>query len=118
MKTMELLATLRVGGGVNRQRKGNIMAKKTNHYSEIEDIRDDLDSLKTNVVGLSRHIKEDGEAQTRELKKLAFSRWAKMKLTGKDYYDRTEAQVKAQPLKSVALAFGAGMLARTILRKG
>lgn len=85
------------------------MAKTTKtHYSEIDDIRGDIDSLKSNIIELTKHLKKDGQAQSRIMKKRASERLSEISEAGSAQYKNFETQVKDKPAQSVALAFVAG----------
>lgn len=74
------------------------------NYPEIKEMGEDLKSLKNHAVDLGTHIKEDGQQQIEAAKESAMTRVHKV-----------EQQVKANPMASVAIAFGAGVLASVIL---
>lgn len=82
-----------------------------NSYPEIEEIKNDLNSLRTNVVELTKHIKENGSAQTEQLKKAAFLRLGALQDQGLKQLHKTEKHIKDKPTQSVALAFAAGVVA-------
>ena len=88
-------------------------------FPEIEEIRNDLDSLKDNVVELTRHIQANGAEQINELGALAQKRVTEAKKAGRRELHKVEAQVKAHPGQSMALAFAAGMALSLLMgRKG
>lgn len=91
-------------------------SKKTT-YPEIDEIREDLDSLRTNVVELTKHIRKEGTQQTQEMKKMLADRIGDMEHRAQDTYKSLEANVKAKPGKSVAMAFGIGVLASMFLAR-
>lgn len=93
------------------------MAQQKTTYPELQDIREDLDSLKSNVVELTKHIGKDGADQTHELKKVLESRWSKMQTSGREQYKNIERRVKAKPGQSMAIAFAAGLAASLLLRR-
>lgn len=84
-------------------------SKKT--YSEIDHIREDLDSLKNNVVELTRHMKKDGNAQAAHLRENLTERMEYLQKAGRGRYQQLEGRVKEKPGQSLAMAFGAGILA-------
>lgn len=88
---------------------------ETNTYPEINDIREDLDSLKNNVIELTRHMRKDGKAQTEELKGTLMERLTDMKTTGSAQYHNVETRIKQKPAQSVAIAFAAGLAASLLL---
>jgi len=91
------------------------MAKSKTSYPEIENIREDIDSLKSNTIELGRHIKKDGEKQTRALAGSARERLAELKVSGREQMKHVEGHVKEKPLQSMAIAFAAGVFASMLL---
>lgn len=91
------------------------MPKSKTNYTEIDDIREDLDSLRSNVVELTKHIKKDGSTHTKELQHLAQTRWEDFKESGQRQYKTLERQVKAKPAQALAIAFATGMFASLLM---
>lgn len=91
------------------------MTKAKNAYPEIEDLREDLDSLKSNVVELTRHIKKDGRKQTREIKHVVTEGLESLRENGEVYLHDAEKMVKQKPMQSLAIAFAAGMIGNILL---
>jgi ElaB/YqjD/DUF883 family membrane-anchored ribosome-binding protein len=86
------------------------MTKTTrNDFPEIEDIRNDLDSLKTNVVELTRHIQATGADQVHELGTMAQKRAKVLSKAARGEIQKVEKQIKTHPSQSMALAFVAGL---------
>ena len=92
------------------------MSKAKSNYPEIDEIREDLDSLKTNVVGLTKHVQENGYKQANELSASAKKRLAKLQAQSQDQMKKVESQVKAKPAQSLAVAFAGGFLASLLFR--
>ena len=91
--------------------------KAKKHYPELEDIKEDIDSLKENTIELTKHVKHDGQAKTAELKATATERLDELKASGREHLKDVEKQVKAKPLKSVAIAFATGLAISAILSR-
>lgn len=91
------------------------MPKTKKSYSEIDGIKDDIDSLKNNIVELTKHIKVDAKKETKELKKAAANQIEGLRDTSLEQYERLEKQVKAKPGQSVAIAFAAGVVASMLV---
>lgn len=70
--------------------------------SEIEDIKEDLQSLKSNVVTLAQDIKNGGGAVARDS-------LDHLKAVGQEGFDKIENRVREKPGQSLALAFCAGL---------
>lgn len=85
------------------------MPKSKKKYPEVEEIKDDLESLKDNTVELANHIKEDGAKQIEQTSETLKTRAQIKKL-------EVEQQIKTKPLQSVALAFAGGMALSMLLR--
>jgi ElaB/YqjD/DUF883 family membrane-anchored ribosome-binding protein len=95
------------------------MAKAKESYGEIDNIRDDLKSLKTDVIKLSRHVQEDSVDKTVELAKKASQRLATLKSQGQEKLDKIERRIKTKPAQSLAIAFAAGFVVHHLLgRRG
>lgn len=90
-------------------------AKTKTQYPEIEDIREDLNSLKTNVVELTRAVKQDGTVQAEAIKDVTLTRLGELKASGQEQIKNIERRVKAKPAESVAIAFAAGLAASLLL---
>lgn len=93
------------------------MPKSKKPYSEIDHIREDLDSLKNNVVELTRHLTKDGNAQVSQLSHTLMERIADAQKSGKQQYKLLEKKVKDKPGQTLALAFGAGIIASMLMKR-
>lgn len=93
------------------------MSKKKTNYSEIDDIKQDIDSLKTNVIELTKHLKADGKAQTHDLKEKAAEQIDHIKEVGHNQFESFEQQIKQKPSQSVALAFVSGLLLSSLINR-
>ncbi len=91
------------------------MAKEKTTYPEIDSIKQDLDSLRSNVVELTKHVKSNKAAQGQEMKEMLAGRLEGLKASGMQSVDNIERQVKAQPGKAVGIAFAAGLAASLLL---
>ncbi len=87
------------------------MPKAKAAYPEIEDIKEDLHSLKNNVVDLTNQIKKDGLKQTGNIKSTALDQIDTLKETTEDQMKKIEARVKHKPAQSLAAAFAVGFVA-------
>lgn len=94
---------------------------KTKDYSEIRDIRDDLDSVLSNVVALTKHLQEDGLEKaaelTEELKKTTMKAAGRLAAKGEHKMTDIEKAVKSHPGKSLLFAFAGGVLASILLNR-
>lgn len=93
------------------------MATNSPSYPEIKDIRHDLDSLKTNVVELTKRITAQGGEQAEHLKDAAYAQLAHIGEESLEQIKHIEDKVRAKPGQSVAIAFAAGMLASFLLSR-
>jgi ElaB/YqjD/DUF883 family membrane-anchored ribosome-binding protein len=84
---------------------------KTKTHSDMDDIRKDLDSLKNNVVELTKHMKNEGVSQTKHLKDVASDRLDDVKDAGRQQMADVERHIKDKPTESIAIAFAAGLVA-------
>ena len=85
--------------------------RKSAPANDLEDIREDLASLGSNVAELARDLKKSGARSTQELKDGMYARATKWKEAGQDQYQNVESNIKSNPAKSVGMAFAAGILA-------
>ncbi len=84
--------------------------KTAQTYPEIEEIKEDIVSLRSNIVELTQHLKKDGMKQTKRLKDNAADQISELQKTGKEHLENLEGQVKQKPLQSVAIAFASGLV--------
>lgn len=85
------------------------MPRNKKKYSEVDNIKQDIDSLKSDTIELAKHIKEDSAAKTAEIKEMATERVQTMAEQGKERLKDVESKVKKKPLQSLAIAFAAGL---------
>lgn len=85
--------------------------KATERFPEIKEIKHDLNSLKHNVIGLTKHVQENGSDMTAELKDKVEKRLLKLRDKSKKQLHRLENKVKENPSKGLAAAFVAGIVA-------
>jgi len=84
---------------------------KATSVNGIEEIREDIDSLKSNIVELTRHVKAETGVRTDVIKKGLLSQVASIRSSGVAQYEKLEGQVKEKPTQSLALAFAGGIIA-------
>lgn len=89
----------------------------TTHYPEIDDIRHDLDSLKSNVVELTKHIQADGKDEVHQLAKMARKRVTKLQTASKQEIAKLEREIKSHPMQSIAVAAAAGVVLSALLNR-
>lgn len=86
-------------------------------YEELEDIKQDLDSLRSNVVQLTRHLKHDGAAKAADVKERLKDGMGELRAKSEERLHDLEEKVRENPRNSILLAFGAGVLANILLRR-
>ncbi len=79
------------------------------------DIRDSLESLQSNVIGLAHNIKAVGTDKLHDATGYVQDRVEDVKTFGSDTLYKTERRIKAKPGQSVAMAFAAGLLVSFLL---
>ncbi|MCC6598998.1 MAG: DUF883 domain-containing protein [Alphaproteobacteria bacterium] len=89
--------------------------KTKSAYPEINDIRDDLSSLKNDAGKLAGHVASDGKEQLNRVVENVQEQSQALKETASSQLGKIQAQVKQNPLQSVAIAFGVGLLASMLL---
>jgi len=86
---------------------------------EIQHIKEDISSLRSNVIALTRHLKDNGEQQLNEklddLEARAEERLINMKTNYHKGLKRLEDQVKDKPGQSLTMAFCSGLLLSMLL---
>jgi ElaB/YqjD/DUF883 family membrane-anchored ribosome-binding protein len=92
------------------------MPKSKSTYPEIAEIREDLDSLKDNVIELTKHLKQDGMDQAEAVGTVAKKRLNGLKTQSRKELKKVEDQVKKKPAQSLAIAFASGLVASLLLR--
>lgn len=85
--------------------------------SEVEAIKKDLNSLKSNVVELTKTLNEDQETKLDALKEAALQNVTALKTQGQERFEQIKEGVKSEPTKSIGLAFAAGALVSFLLAR-
>ena len=93
------------------------MPKAKTNYPEISEIREDLNSLKSNVVELTKHVRNDSVVHTTELKNILMGRLKGFQDSGQQQIKNVEKRIIAKPAKSVVIAFAAGLATSMLLRR-
>ena len=93
------------------------MAKIKKEYDEIDHIKEDLNSLRNNVVELTKHLQQNGSARADDIRKKASERLTEISTMGRRRLKDAEKQIKAKPAQSVAVAFVAGALLSALMRR-
>lgn len=89
--------------------------KHRSEYNEIDDIKSDLQSLKSNVVALTQHLTANGAEQIVDLEGRAKKTVSKLKVQGAAKYKELEGQVREKPGQALMIAFAGGILASMLL---
>jgi ElaB/YqjD/DUF883 family membrane-anchored ribosome-binding protein len=84
-------------------------------YPEIQDIREDLNSLKDNVLELSRHVKKNSTHHIDDVKNYAEKQIDKAKRAGADALHKVESRAVENPGQTIAIAFFAGLATSFLL---
>jgi ElaB/YqjD/DUF883 family membrane-anchored ribosome-binding protein len=95
------------------------MASKAQEYTEIGDIKSDLEELKSDVAALTRHVRRDGNGQLDRLGQRARDEIENLKQAGQKELRRElqimENRIKDKPGSCMAIAFSAGLAASYLL---
>lgn len=92
------------------------MKKAHSDYDEIQHIKEDLSSLKNNVVTLTQHLTEEGKLQLVDAKGQIKGFGKALQKDGARRYKDVEKKVKENPGQAVLVAFAGGMLASLLMR--
>ncbi len=94
------------------------MSKKPyTEYDEIQHIKEDLSSLKTNVVTLTQHLTDEGRVKLIDAKGQLKTLAKVLQKDGARRYHDVEKKVQQNPAQAVLLAFAGGMLASALLKR-
>lgn len=85
--------------------------------ADVNDVRDDVKSLKENVSALGQSLKDEACAKTAEWKDLASEKLEGVMQRGDESLKFLDDEVKANPRSAIAVAFAAGILANFLLRR-
>lgn len=87
------------------------MAKSSDKksYDEIDDIKEDLSSLKSNIVALTKTIQDDGKKRAMEMNGRARDQVKIVQDRGQERLDGLDEKVREKPTQSLLMAFGAGL---------
>ena len=110
MKGTDKMSTEKITAKIS-DAKASLAAKAAGGYGELQDIREDLESLKHNVIELTRHLQSDGTLVAEKIAKRAKLRAVELKDAGRDELERLEDRVRDYPSQSIAVAFLAGVVA-------
>lgn len=91
------------------------MPKATTKFTEIDDIKQDLASLKDNVVELTKHITQEGMNKVEKVEDAASDKISDLSSQSRQQMQKLEKQVKEKPAQSIAIAFATGILASMLL---
>lgn len=86
-----------------------------NTYPEVNDIKQDLKSLKGHAGELTEHVKAEGRAKVEEMKYKANEELQHLKETGRDKLRTMEGYIQENPVQSIAYAFLGGLVASFLL---
>ena len=104
------------------------MPKTTKKLNEMDTIRNDLKTLSEGLKSLTKHVEAEGKTTAADLKIKAQENLSDLKIKAQENvanfqdYSRdqlkvVEKEIKAKPAQSVAIAFGAGVLASFLLSR-
>ncbi|MGB4108027.1 MAG: hypothetical protein WBK55_09585 [Alphaproteobacteria bacterium] len=89
----------------------------SSEYPEINHIKDDLASLKDDVVSLTSHVKSNGGKHVDDAKRFAGKQLEKARKAGENTLHKMEHRVTEKPGQALAIAFFAGLAASFLLGK-
>ncbi|WP_334129701.1 DUF883 family protein [Sneathiella sp.] len=92
------------------------MSKFSESYPEINELKEDLASLKTHVSELAAMLKRDSIDEADRLSAKAREKLDELKGRGQEGLYHIEDHIRQKPGQSVAIAFAAGFLASLLLR--
>lgn len=93
------------------------MAQKHSEYDELESIKKDLSSLKSNVVTLTQHLTDDGAVKIADIRGQLKGVAKSVRSDAAKQYKNVEKKVQQNPGQAVLLAFAGGMLASMLMKR-
>lgn len=93
------------------------MSKPKEEYSEMDHIRQDIESLKSNIVELTKHLSANASARTDDLKLATAAQLKRLKDSGLEQVSKVEGEVVKHPAQSIAIAFATGFVASYLLSR-
>ncbi|MAZ02020.1 MAG: hypothetical protein CMN56_02670 [Sneathiella sp.] len=92
------------------------MTKSADSYPEIDELKEDLASLKAHMSELTASLKKDGAEGAEKLSARTKEKLGELKDRGQDGIHHIEDHVREKPGQSIAIAFAVGFLASMLLR--
>lgn len=92
------------------------MAKTTESYPEIDELKEDMAALKKHMSDLTASLKKDGAEEAEKIGAKAKEKLGELKDRGNQGIEQIEGRIKEKPGQSIAIAFAAGFLASMLLR--
>lgn len=86
-------------------------------FDEFEEIRKDLESLKSNVTALGKHLKSEGREKAVEARELLDRGIDSLLDKGDKSLVALDDTVKDNPRRALAIAFAAGIVLNFLMRK-
>ena len=104
------------------------MPKTVQNLNEMDTIRADLKNLSSDLKSLTKHVEAGSKMTASDLKAKAQDNLSELKARtqaniadfqdySRDQLKVVEKEIKAKPAQSVAIAFGAGLLASFLLSR-
>lgn len=93
----------------------DVRSELSSEYPEIKNIRQDLSTLKDDVVSLTRHVKSNGSKHVDDVKHFANEQVDKARKASMDVVHKLENRAAEKPGQTIALAFFAGLAASFLL---
>lgn len=84
---------------------------------DLTEIRKDIESLRSHLSDLTKHAKQEGNEKLIDVKGMVNEALADYSKTGRKQYKEMENRVREKPAQSMAMAFGAGLLASFLMRR-
>ena len=89
--------------------------KIANTDPEVDDIKQDIKSLKNHAGELTEHVKADGREKVEEMTNRAHEQLHHLKDAGREKIRTMESYVQENPVQSIVYAFLGGLAASLLL---
>lgn len=91
--------------------------KGKSEFNELDNIKDDLESLKSNVIELARHLQGNGASKTMEIAQRFRDGLSGLQNQSRAQLERAETLIRAKPAQSLVTAFVAGLVISVLMRR-
>lgn len=104
--------------GIQKQEAANGKQDAAPAGGEFDEIRKDLETLKTNVGALGKHLKYEGKEKAAEARDAVGKGIDAVSDKSDKSLEMLDSSVKDNPRRALAVAFAAGVILNFLMRRG